>query len=209
MPRRITALAPLWLAGAALRLPILVLSPLLPLVHRDLGLSETAIGTLGSLPSLLFACAAIPGALLIARAGARQTLVAGLFIAAVGCALRGAATDIVALDLATIVMAGGIAVMQPALPPLMREWMPDRIGFGTALLFEWHGDGGAFGRGAVSGGDADARSWKLAHFACVLGHSGCGDGIARSLHRATRSRVRRRCAGGRIGATPWCGDSDS
>lgn len=133
MLRQGTTLALLWLAGAALRLPILVLVPLLPLVHRDLGLDETAIGTLGSLPSLLFGCAAIPGALLIARVGARRTLVAGLFVTAAGCALRGAASNIVALDLATIVMAAGIAVMQPALPPLVRNWMPDRIGFATAL----------------------------------------------------------------------------
>ena len=74
MLRQGTALVLLWLAGGSLRLTILVLAPLLPLIHRDLGLNETAIGTLGSLPSLLFACAAIPGALLIARVGARRTL---------------------------------------------------------------------------------------------------------------------------------------
>jgi MFS transporter, CP family, cyanate transporter len=133
MLRQGTALVLLWLSGAALRLTILVLAPLLPLIHRDLGLNETAIGTLGSLPSLLFACAAIPGALLIARVGARRTLVAGLFVTALGCALRSAAAGIVALDLATIVMAAGIAVMQPALPPLSRSWMPDRVGFATAV----------------------------------------------------------------------------
>ncbi len=128
-----TALVLLWLAGGSLRLTILVLAPLLPLIHRDLGLNETAIGTLGSLPSLLFACAAIPGALLIARTGALRTLVAGLFLTAVGSALRGSASGIEALDFATIVMAAGIAVMQPALPPLARSWMPDRIGFATAV----------------------------------------------------------------------------
>src|SRR5215475_8519211 len=128
-----TTLALLWLAGAALRLTILVVAPLLPLIHRDLDLNETAIGILGSLPSLLFACAAIPGALLIARFGARRTLIAGLFVTAAGCALRGAAPGIVALDFATIVMAAGIAVMQPALPPLARTWMPDRVGFATAV----------------------------------------------------------------------------
>jgi CP family cyanate transporter-like MFS transporter len=133
MLRQGTVLILLWLSGAALRLTILVLAPLLPLIHRDLGVNETAIGLLGSLPSLLFACAAIPGALLIARVGARRTLIAGLFVTALGCALRGAASGIVALDLATIVMAAGIAVMQPALPPLSRRWMPERIGFATAI----------------------------------------------------------------------------
>jgi MFS transporter, CP family, cyanate transporter len=34
---------------------------------------------------------------------------------------------------ATAAMGGGIAVMQPALPPLVRAWLPDRIGFATAV----------------------------------------------------------------------------
>jgi CP family cyanate transporter-like MFS transporter len=145
MLRQWTTFGLLWLTGASLRLTILVVAPLLPLIHHDLGLNETAIGTLGSLPSLLFACAAIPGALLIARMGARQTLVAGLFITAAGCALRGAASDIGMLYLTTIVMAAGIAVMQPALPPLVREWMPDRIGFATAIYSNGMVMAGLFG----------------------------------------------------------------
>jgi CP family cyanate transporter-like MFS transporter len=34
---------------------------------------------------------------------------------------------------ATIVTGFGVAVMQPSLPPLVRAWLPDRIGFGTAV----------------------------------------------------------------------------
>ena len=34
---------------------------------------------------------------------------------------------------ATILMSAGIAIMQPALPPLVRQWLPQRVGFGTAL----------------------------------------------------------------------------
>jgi CP family cyanate transporter-like MFS transporter len=127
------ALSLLWLAGMGLRLTILAAAPVLPMIHRDLHLTETAIGTLGSLPSLLFAFAAVPGALLIARFGARTTLVAGLILTAIGSAARGSAPDIVLLDAATILMGAGIAIMQPSLPPLVREWMPDRIGFATAV----------------------------------------------------------------------------
>ncbi|HUB98124.1 MAG TPA: MFS transporter, partial [Stellaceae bacterium] len=131
--RVIGTLTLLWLAGMGLRLTILAAAPVLPMIHRDLNLTETAIGTLGSLPSLLFAFAAVPGALLIARFGARATLVAGLILTAVGSAARGAAPDILILDGATILMGAGIAIMQPTLPPLVREWMPNRIGFATAV----------------------------------------------------------------------------
>ena len=33
----------------------------------------------------------------------------------------------------TVVMAFGVAVMQPSLPPLVRTWVPQRIGFATAV----------------------------------------------------------------------------
>src|SRR5437016_8248558 len=59
-----TALMLLWLAGIGLRLTLLAVPPVIPLIHRDLDLSETAIGTLGTLPSLLLAAGAVPGSLL-------------------------------------------------------------------------------------------------------------------------------------------------
>src|SRR5262252_1899055 len=86
------ALLLLWLAGAALRLTILAVPPLIPLIHADLDLSETEIGILSGLPAVLFAVAAVPGSLLIARLGARTTLMVGLLLSALAGALRGAAT---------------------------------------------------------------------------------------------------------------------
>ena len=123
----------LWLSGAALRMTVLAVPPLLPLIHSDLGLTETEIGTLAGLPSLLFATAAVPGALLIARFGAKSALIAGLIVTALASALRGAAIDAATLFAATMAMGGGIAVMQPALPRLVRAWLPRRIGLGTAI----------------------------------------------------------------------------
>jgi CP family cyanate transporter-like MFS transporter len=70
---------------------------------------------------------------LIARFGAYSTLLAGLLISAAGSALRGAAPNVELLYLTTVVMAFGVAVMQPSLPPLVREWLPHRIGFATAV----------------------------------------------------------------------------
>src|SRR5215467_10671704 len=131
--RVLTCIALLWLAGNGLRITILAVPPVIPLVHADLHMSETEIGILSGLPPVLFACAAVPGSLLIARLGALPTLVTGLVATAIGSALRGAAPDIALLYAATILTAFGVAVMQPALAPLVRIWMPDRIGFGTAV----------------------------------------------------------------------------
>jgi CP family cyanate transporter-like MFS transporter len=39
----------------------------------------------------------------------------------------------VVLYAATVVMAAGVSIMQPTLPPLVRAWFPNRIGFATAV----------------------------------------------------------------------------
>ena len=123
----------LWLSGAALRMTILAVPPVLPRITAELGLTATNVGLLTGLPSLLFALAAVPGAALIIRFGAVATLVAGLLLNATGAAARGFAGSALELDATTMLMCLGIAVMQPALPPLVRTWAPARIGFATAV----------------------------------------------------------------------------
>jgi MFS transporter, CP family, cyanate transporter len=123
----------LWLSGACLRLTVLAIPPVIPLLHADLHLSETQIGWLSSLPPMLFAIAAVPGALLVARLGLIPALVVGLVLNALGGAARGAVPDAVALYISSIAMAAGVAIMQPILPQLVRAWFPQRIGFATAL----------------------------------------------------------------------------
>jgi len=129
----VTALLLLWLGGAALRLTILAVPPVIPLIHADLHLSETQVGILSGLPMVLFAGAAIAGSLLIARLGALSALVIGLLLCAFGSAVRGVGPHVAVLYFGTIVTAFGVAVMQPTLPPLVRAWVPQRIGFATAV----------------------------------------------------------------------------
>jgi CP family cyanate transporter-like MFS transporter len=128
------AIGLLWLAGASLRLTVLAVPPVIPLIQADLNLSGTEVGILSGLPVILFGVAALPGSLLIARFGALATLVAGLVIAGVASGLRGAVLDVLVLYAATIVMSAGIAIMQPALPPLVRQWLPQQVSFGTAVI---------------------------------------------------------------------------
>ncbi len=136
MPTRqiVTALALLWLAGNALRLTILSTPPVIPLIHDDLHMSATQVGILAAIPIVMFACAALPGSLLIARFGASNALIVGLLVCALGSALRGLSPDALTLFATTALMGAGVAIMQPSMPPLVRQWMPDRIGFGTAVF---------------------------------------------------------------------------
>lgn len=122
----------LWLSGAGLRLTILAVPPVLPLIRSDLHLSASAVGLLVSLPVALFSAASLPGSLLIARLGAVRTVIGGLLLVALGAALRGISPNAAALFGATIIMGCGVAIMQPSMPALVRQWLPTRVGFGTA-----------------------------------------------------------------------------
>ena len=124
----------LWLGGMDLRLTMLAVPPVIPLIHRDLHLDETAVGALVSLPVLLLAAAAVPGALLIAKLGVRSALLVGLAAVALFGALRGVGPNPIVLFGATLLMGVGVAVSQPAFPSLVREWFPTRIALATAAF---------------------------------------------------------------------------
>jgi MFS transporter, CP family, cyanate transporter len=121
----------LWLAGVAMRMTLLVMPPVIPQVHDELHLSETQVGLLIGLPLAIFAIAAIPGSLLIARIGATIAVTLGMTIAAIAGGARAAAVDVWTLYAAAIVSAFGVAIMQPGMPTLVREWLPHRIAVGT------------------------------------------------------------------------------
>src|SRR6204780_3961272 len=72
----------LWLAGVAMRMTILAMPPVIPQVHDELHMSETQVGLLIGLPLALFAIAAVPGSLLIARIGSGPPAVLPLGISA-------------------------------------------------------------------------------------------------------------------------------
>ncbi len=153
----------LWLGGFAARLPILAIPPVIPRIHDDLHLSETEVGLLIGLPLGMFALAAVPGSLLVARLGVRRTMLYGLLLTAVASAARSASIDAVTLFAATALTGFAVAVMQPALPALVRAWVPARVPLGTAV----------YTNGMVSGATAGpaftipfvlpwlAGSWRL------------------------------------------------
>jgi MFS transporter, CP family, cyanate transporter len=123
----------LWLIGNALRFPILAVPPVIPALRAEFRLSGTEIGILTGLPVVLFAAAALVGSRLVARLGAVAAVIVGLLLTALGSALRGITGDVWILFAATVVMAIGVAVTQPAVPALVGRWLPRHIGLGTAI----------------------------------------------------------------------------
>ncbi|MBN8478427.1 MAG: hypothetical protein J0L91_05630, partial [Burkholderiales bacterium] len=118
------ALALLWLAGNALRITILSLPPVIAPVRDELGLSATQIGVLSGVGPAMFATTAIVGSVMVARLGLKAALIGGLAIVVLGSALRGWSAGFVSLLTTSIVMAAGVAIMQPAMPTAVRRWLP-------------------------------------------------------------------------------------
>lgn len=116
-----------------MRITVLAIPPLLNRIHAALHLDEKQVGALTGLPTLLFSVAAVGGALLISRVGARRAVVGGLLIAGVAGALRGLGPSVFVLFGFTLVMGVGISLVQPAFPTLVRLWAPGRIGLATAI----------------------------------------------------------------------------
>src|SRR5580704_2931969 len=121
----------LWLAGVAMRMTILAMPPVIPQVHAELHMSETQVGLLIGLPLALFAVAAVPGSLLIARIGTGLAVIIGIVIASLASGARAAAIDVATLYAASIATGFGVAIMQPAMPTLVRAWPPRHIAYGT------------------------------------------------------------------------------
>jgi len=129
--RLIKLMVVLWLAGVAMRMTILAMPPIIPQVHDELHMSETQVGLLIGLPLALFAVAAVPGSLLIARIGTSLAVIIGMVIAALASGARAAAVDVATLYAASIATGFGVAIMQPAMPTLVRAWLPRHIALGT------------------------------------------------------------------------------
>ncbi|HYA45536.1 MAG TPA: MFS transporter [Acidimicrobiales bacterium] len=142
-------LALLWLIGADLRIAVLALPPVLPDIQRQLHLSEVAVGALTSLPVLLLALGAVVGSAAVALLGPRLALAVGLVVVGAASGARGLG-GAGGLFGASIVLGVGIAVLQPAMPSITREWFPARVGIATSV----------YGNGIVLG-EAMAASLTL------------------------------------------------
>jgi CP family cyanate transporter-like MFS transporter len=128
-------LAVLWLAGTDLRLTLLAVPPVLPLIHADLNLDEKGVAALSGLPILLLGIAAVPGAVLIARFGARNALLAGLCLIGVSSGLRGVGPSVPMLFCMTLLMGVGISISQPTFPSLVRQWFHQQAAITRATGF--------------------------------------------------------------------------
>jgi MFS transporter, CP family, cyanate transporter len=106
---------------------LLAVAPALPQIRNEFQLNFAAAGALTALPVVVMGGAAIPGAALVDRFGARKVLgIGGLGLAACS-ALRLAPPQLLNLYVWTAAFAACIAVSQPALAVVARSWFPHNV----------------------------------------------------------------------------------
>lgn len=130
---RIGVLALLWVTGLYLRLPMLVAPPLAPAIAAEIDLSQVQLGALTTLPVLMLAVGAVPGAFAIARLGPVLTVALALLVVTAASMGRGLAPPASLLMLMTAGLGFGVALMQPALPVLVARWCPGFLALGSAV----------------------------------------------------------------------------
>jgi CP family cyanate transporter-like MFS transporter len=125
-------LAAVLLAGLNLRGAIAAVSPVLPEIRADLGLSPTVAGLLTTLPVLCFAALAPAAAALGRRLGASWAVLVALVVLTLATALR-------VLDGAPVLLAGtlvigaAMTVGNVLLPPVVKGEFGPRAGTVTGL----------------------------------------------------------------------------
>ena len=90
------------------------LAPLLPLFHRDLGVSYTELGIILTAYNVAIAALQTPMGVLVDRVGARRVLIAGMFLTAGAFALAGFATSYWELVFLFLLSGAGNSVFHPA-----------------------------------------------------------------------------------------------
>lgn len=133
------------LIGFQLRSIVVGVPPVLPELRADLHLSFSAIGALTGIPVLGLGAAAVPGALLVNRFGARRVVGVATLGLALAALMRISPPLPYSLFVWTAILALMIAAAQPGMAVLVRNWFPSRIQQTSAIYSM------SLGAGALAG----------------------------------------------------------
>ena len=131
--RRGPLLVALFLAAVALRPQLVGVGPLIPSIQRDLAVSHTVAGLLGTIPVLCMGLFAPPAAFLSGRVGPRRALAVAL--ALIGCfgIARVAVPAAAGVILLTFPMGMGMGLAGALLPVTVKTRFADRPSFATGV----------------------------------------------------------------------------
>ncbi len=130
---RAIALAGILLVAANLRTAVAALSPIFTEIRAEFPVSSIGVGLLGMLPPVCFALFGLVTPQLTRRIGLEALLLAALGVMLAGHLVRAFAGSFAVLAIGSAVAFAGMGVGNVLLPPLVKRYFRDRIGFVTSL----------------------------------------------------------------------------
>ena len=129
---RSLALVGILLVALSLRTAVAAISPIIDEIDADIPLSSVAIGLIGMLPPIFFAFSGFIGPYVSRRLGLEGAIVVAIGLMVVGHLLRAASVSFPMLLVGSAITLLGIGVCNVLLPPVVKRYFPDRVGFVTS-----------------------------------------------------------------------------
>ncbi len=126
-------MAGILLVALTLRTAVTVVPPLVSTIDHDLPLNASVIGVLGMLPTAAFAVFGFLTPYVIRWASLERLTVIAMFVAIVGQICRVLVPNTGLFLLFSVIALAGLGAGNVLLPPLVKQYFPDRIGLMTAL----------------------------------------------------------------------------
>jgi CP family cyanate transporter-like MFS transporter len=129
----VALLAGLFLAGLALRPPIVGVGPLIPEIQDDLDVSHAVAGLLGTIPVLCMGMFALPAPRLSRRYGSRRAITVCLALIGVFGIARSVAPAAAGVIVLTFGVGIGLGLAQALMPAVVKERFASRPAVATGI----------------------------------------------------------------------------
>ena len=129
---RSLALVGILLVALSLRTAVAAISPIIAEIDDDIPLTSVGIGLIGMLPPIFFAFSGLVGPFVSRRLGLEGAIVVSVGLMILGHSLRAASGSFAVLLIGSAIALLGVGICNVMLPPVVKRYFPDRIGFVTA-----------------------------------------------------------------------------
>ncbi len=126
-------LALTWCVALNMRASVLGVSPILPLIKTDLGLSYAEAGFLFSIPTVMMAIFGLPGGWLADTKGVKRALTLGMLAILVGGLFRAMVSGYLSLVIWTALLGFGVGIATPGLTRMVKDHFSDMPGTATGI----------------------------------------------------------------------------
>ncbi len=153
-------MAGILLVALTLRTAVTVVPPLVSTIDHDLPLNASVIGVLGMLPTAAFAVFGFLTPYVIKWASLERLTVIAMLVAVVGQICRVLVPSTGLFLFFSVIALAGMGAGNVLLPPLVKQYFPDRIGLMTALYVTLLSAGTAL-PAQLAVPVADAAGWQF------------------------------------------------